>query len=252
LLRTPFQRGGFYFVGRTLFRSEAQRLLLTGVGGLALVLSSQAMMNAFQGAKSARDAALTPDALSIPFILTFLLIIGLRVVFEVPAELRANWVFQLMLDADRQECEPLARKAILLLVLPGMMAVLFAVYLYVAGPAIALLHVLLLSAWAVLLTNLLLIRFRKIPFTCSLPVFKQHSIVILISFIFGYLIYALSTPEFESSALLDPMRMLELLPVAAIAWYIPRHFAWNTIEVERKMIFEETATRTVEVLRLSE
>jgi hypothetical protein len=252
LLRTPFQRGGFFFVCRTLFRSEAHRLVVTGVGGLALVLASQALMNAFQGAKSVRDAALTPDALSIPFIITFLLITGLRVVFEVPAELRANWIFQLMLDADRQECEPLARKTILFLTLPCTLAILFAVYLYVAGPVIALLHVLLVSIWTVLLTNLLLIRFRKIPFTCSLPVFKQHSIVILISFIFGYLIYALSTPEFESSALLDRKRMLELLPFAAIAWYIPRYFARNTIEIDRKMIFEETATRTVEVLRLSE
>ncbi len=252
LLRTPFQRGGFYFVGRTLFRSEAHRLVMTGVGGLALVLASQALMNAFQGAKSARDAALTPDALSIPFIVTFLLIIGLRVVFEVPAELRANWIFQLMLDADRQECEPLARKTIFFLVLPWTTVIVFAVYFFVAGPLIALLHTLVVTVWAVLLANLLLIRFRKIPFACSLPVFKQHSIVILISFVFGYLIYALSTPEFESSALLAPVRMLELLPVAAIAWYIPRHFARNTIEIERRMIFEETATRTVEVLRLSD
>lgn len=252
VLRTPFQRGGFYFACRTLFRSEAHRLVMTGVSGLAVVLASQALMNAFQGARSIGEAALTPDALSIPFIITFLLIIGLRVVFEVPAELPANWIFQLMLDSERQECEPLARKTILLLVLPLTLAILFAVYLCVAGPVIAFLHVSLVSIWTVLLTNLLLIRFRKIPFTCSLPVFKQHSIVILISFIFGYLIYALSTPEFESSALLDPRRMLELLPVAVVAWYIPRHFARSTIEIERRMIFEETATRTVEVLRLSE
>jgi hypothetical protein len=252
VLRTPFQRGGFYFVCRTLIRSEAHRLVLTGVGGLAIVLASQALMNAFQSAKSAREAALTPDALSIPFILTFLLIIGLRVVFEVPAELRANWIFQFMLDADRQECEPLARKVILFLVLPWILVILFGSYLYLAGPRAALMHVLLVFTWAVLLTNLLLIRFRKIPFTCSLPVFKQHSIVILISFCFGYLIYAVSTPEFEASALLYPIRLLELLPVAAIAWYVPHQFARNTIEIERKMIFEETATRTVEVLRLSE
>jgi len=129
---------------------------------------------------------------------------------------------------------------------------LFPIYVFVAGLQIAVLHALLVSAWAGLLTNLLLIRFRKIPFTCSLPVFKQHSIVILISFCFGYLIYAVSTPEFESSALLHPILMLKLLPVAAVAWYIPRHFARTTIAIERQMIFEETVTRSVEVLQLSE
>ena len=65
-------------------------------------------MNAFEDAPSARQAALTPDALSIPFILTFLIIVGLRVVFEIPVELRANWLFQLMLDPDQRECEQLA------------------------------------------------------------------------------------------------------------------------------------------------
>lgn len=252
VLRTPFQRGCFQFVGRTLLRSEAHRLLMTGVCGLALVLASQALMNAFEGATSARQAALTPEALSIPFIVSFLLIIGLRIVFEIPAELRANWIFQLMLDRDRQEAEPLARKVILTVVIPLAVAIPCAVYFYLEGPVIACLHGLLVLTWCVLLTNILLIRFRKIPATCSLPVFKQHSIVILISFIFGYLVYALSTPEFESSALLEPIRMLELLPVAAVVWMIPRYLGKSTIELERKLIFEESATHTVEVLQLGE
>ncbi len=252
VLRTPAQRGCFHFVERTLLRSETHRLVMTGVGGLALVLASQALMNAFEGAKSLRQAALTPEALSIPFVLTFLIIVGLRIVFEVPAELRANWVFQLMLDADRQECEPLARKVIFVWVLPWILAVTFGAYIYLQGVIVALLHTALVMSWAVLLTNILLTRFRKVPFTCSLPVFKQHSIVIVISFCFGFLIYAVSTPEFESTALLEPLRMLSLLPVVGVAWYIPRYLGKNTIDLERRLIFEESATRTVEALRLSE
>lgn len=252
LLRTPFLRGCFRFVTKTLMRSESHRLVLTGVSGLALVLASQALMNAFQRTISWREAALTPDALSIPFILTFLLIIGLRLVFEIPVDIRANWVFQLLLNADGQESEPLARRVILVWVLPWILAGTFAIYFYIEGMKIALLHTLLVLIWSVLLTNMLLIRFRKLPFTCSLPVFKQHSIVILISFCFGYLIYAGSTPEFEASALEEPWRMLELLPLALVAWYVPRYLAKNSIEIERRMIFEESAPRTVEGLRLSE
>src|SRR3974390_2532211 len=107
MLRTQLQLGCFSFVWKTLRRSAAHRLVLTAVAGLGLVLSSQALMNAVDDVPSARQAALTPDALSIPFILTFLIIAGLRVVFEIPVELRANWLFQLMIDADQQECEPL-------------------------------------------------------------------------------------------------------------------------------------------------
>jgi len=239
-------------VGKTLLRSEAHRLVLTGVAGLALVLASQALMHAFEEMKSARQAAMTSEALSIPLIVSFLLIIGLRIVFELPADLRANWIFQLMLDPDRQECEPLARRVILVAILPWILVITFATYFSLEGGVIALLHTAVVATWACLLTNLVLVRFRKLPFTCSLPVFKQHSIVILIALGFGFLIYAGSTAEFESSALLQPIRMLSLLPVAAVAWYIPRYLGKTTIDLERKLIFEEASTRTVELLRLSE
>ena len=136
--------------------------------------------------------------------------------------------------------------------LPGLLAIAFPVYVYLEGWRVASLHTLLVVTWAVLLANLVLIRFRKLPFTCTLPVFKQHSIVTLLSCGFGFLIYAVSTPEFESGALLEPLRMLSLAPVAAVAWYIPHHLAKSAIEIDKKLIFEEAPTRTVEVLGLGD
>lgn len=251
-LRTAFQKACFGFVWKTLFRSEAHRLVVTGIGGLGLVLASQALLNAFSGALPARSAALSPDALSVPFILTFLIIIGLRVVFEVPTELRSNWIFQLMVDSDRQESEPLARKIIMSVVLPLVLLLTFPAYVWLENLRIATFHMLLVGIWSVLLTNIVLARFRKLPFTCTFPVFKQHSIVVLLSFCFGYLIYAVSLPEFEASALKEPARMLEVLPFMALAWYIPHHLARSATEIERRLIFEETAPRTFEILRLGE
>ena len=251
-LRTPFQKGGFRFVCKTLFRSEAHRLVLTAVAGLGLVLASQALLDAFENAKSWREAALSPDALSIPFILAFLIIVGLRIVFEIPAELRSNWIFQLMLDPDGQECAGLARRVILILVLPALVVVAFPGYVYLEGWAVASLHTLLAVTWAVLLTNIVLIRFRKLPFTCTLPVFKQHSFVTLISCGFGFLLYAVSTPEFESSALTQPLRMIALVPIAAVAWYIPHQLGKSAIDIEKRLIFEESPTQTIEALRLGD
>jgi hypothetical protein len=209
-------------------------------------------MTAFDGAKSWHEAALSPDALSIPFILSFLVIVGLRLVFEIPAELRSNWIFQLMLDPDGRECEPLARRVILILVLPWLALGAFAPYVFLEGWLVAGLHTLLVTTWAMLLTKIVLIRFRKLPFTCTLPVFKQHSFVILLSIGFGFLLYGSSTPEFESSALAEPLRMLSLVPVAAVMWYIPHYLAKNTMDIERKLIFEESPTQTVEALRLGD
>ena len=251
-LRTQFQKGCFRFVCKTLVRSEPHRLVLIAVGGLGLVLASQALMGAYEGGSSLRAAALSTGALSIPFIVSFLAIVGLRLVFDIPVELRANWIFQLMLDEDGQACERLARKVILILVLPPLLLIAFPAYVYLEGWMTAGLHTMLVVVWAVLLTNIVLVRFRKIPFTCTLPLFKQHSIVTFLSCCFGFLIYAISTPEFESSALVEPLRMLILVPVAAMAWYVPHHLAKSAMDIERKLIFEESPTQTIEMLRLSD
>jgi hypothetical protein len=46
--------------------------------------------------------------------------------------------------------------------------------------------------------------------------------------------------------------MLSLVPVAAVAWYIPHHLAKSTIAIERKLIFEESPTQMHELLRLED
>lgn len=157
-----------------------------------------------------------------------------------------------MVDPDRQECESLARRVILILVLPWLLAISLPVYAYLEGWKVAGLHTLLVVVWAVLLTNIVLIRFRKILFTCTLPVFKQHSFVTLLSCGFGFLLYAVSTPEFESSALAEPLRLLGLVPLAAVLWYIPHHLANSAIDIEKRLIFEEAPTQTIQALRLSD
>ena len=252
VLRSPFQKGCFRFVWNSLFRSEAHRLVLTGIGGLGLVLASQAAMNAFEGTKSLRRALLSPDALSIPFTLAFLTVIGVRAVFEIPVDLRSNWIFRLLLDTEKQECEPLARKSILILIVPWVVLAVFPVYAFLEGTLVAFVHTLLIVTWSVLLTNAVLVRFRKLPFACSLPVFQQHSIVTLLGCLLAFFIFAVVTPQLESWALIDPVRMVGFIPIAAVAWYIPRHVAKNAIDIEKKLIFEEVPTRAVEVLQLSE
>jgi hypothetical protein len=252
VLRTPFQKAGFRFVWKTLWRSEAHRLLLTGTAGLGLVLASQALMNAVEVTRSARQAALSTESLSIPFILSFLTIIGLRAVFELPAELPSNWIFRLMLDPDHQECESLARTVILLAVFPWVLLGIFPLYLRITGLSIALMHTLLVLGWSLLLTNALLIRFRKLPFTCTRPIFQQHSIVVLISVGFGFLLYAASLPEFESYALIHPARFAAMFPAAFITWYVPHHLAKSAIAEEKRLIFEDVSATSFELIQLSE
>ena len=257
VLRTPFQRGGFRFICKTLFRSEPHRLVLAAVGGVGLVLACQALLSALEPNSVASGGDRTPgplsaEGLSVPFILAFCIIAGLRIVFEIPVELRSNWIFRLMLDPERHECEPLARKVILLSVLPWIVFIIFPIYAYFAGWAVSALHTLLVATWSVLLTNAVLVRFRKLPFTCAFPLFQQHSIVTLLGCVLAFLLFAAATPQFESLALSDPIRMIGFIPVATLGWYVPHRMRQNTMEIEKELIFEEVPTRAVEVLQLGE
>jgi hypothetical protein len=252
VLRTPFQRGCFQFVWKTVLRSEAHRLVLAGIGGLGLVLASQALLTAFQGEGTWSNALVSGDGLSIPLVLAFFVIVGLRLVFEIPVELRSNWIFRLMLDAEKHECEPLARKVMLAAVQPWVVLISFPVYVWAGGWEIGVLHTAVVVIWSVLLTDAVLVRFRKLPFTCSFPLFQQHSIVTLLGCVFGFFMFAVITPQFESWALAEPVRMIALVPCAATAWYGPRYIRRTDLDIEKRMIFEEVPTRAVEILQLGE
>ena len=252
VLRTPFQKGCFRFVWKTLFRSESHRLVLAGVGGLGLVLASQALLSAFENRETSEKVMVSADGLSIPLILAFFIIVGLRIVFDIPVELRCNWLFRLMLDAEKHECEPLARRVILVSVLPWVLVISFPIYAFLGGWVVGCLHTIVVVTWSLLLTDAVLIRFRKLPFTCSFPLFQQHSILTLLGCVFGFLLFAVMTPQFESWALPDPGRMAGIVPVVAVVWYVLFRIRSNAIEIERTLIFEEAPTRTIEVLQLGD
>lgn len=252
VLRTPFQRGCSAFVWKTLLRSESHRLLLSGVGGLGLVVALQALLSAFESENSWAAAMASGDGLSIPLVLGFFVIVSLRIAFDIPIELRSNWVFRLLLDAENHECEALARKVILLAVLPWVLLISFPIYAYAAGWVAGSLHTFVVVVWSLLLTDGILIRFRKVPFTCSFPVFQQHSIVTLLGLMFGFFLFAVITPQFEAWAFNEPLRMILLVPLVVAAWYVPRFIRHNDLDVEKRMIFEEAPARAVEVLRLGD
>jgi len=135
--------------------------------------------------------------------------------------------------------------------LPGAFLV-FPVYAYTGGVLPGLLHAALVAAWSVLLINAILLRFRKLPFTCSFPPFRQHSIVTLLAGVMAFFLFAVVTPAIESSALANPAWMAIFLPIAAVAWYIPHRIRRETMDHERILIFEEVPSRAVEVLQLGD
>jgi hypothetical protein len=250
-LRTSFQRAGYRFVLRTLARSEHHALVVGGFVALGFVIASQVLFAAYGGKAIDAGSLWSPAFLSIPFILIYCILVGLRFVFDIPTELRANWIFRISLDKTAQECIPLMRRVMLTFILPWVFAVVFPVSLYLWGWTTALLHTAMITIWSVILADILLIRFRKVPFTCSYPPFRHSAIVVMLLYFFGFSAFVTITSGVEHWVLLDPVAMLIFIPIIFGARYARSRLEQDTIAMDKELIFEEKQPSAFEVLDLS-
>ena len=95
------------------------------------------------------------------------LLVGFRHVIRVPAELRANWGFQLAWrNRDRAFVAGVKRAAVVALVVPALI-VLLPLYVFVLGSQQAPLHAGLGLAGAIVFLEVLMHNYDKVPFTCT-------------------------------------------------------------------------------------
>ena len=250
ILRTPFQRAGYRFVLKTLLRNDAHALTLGGFAGLGIVLASRALFSAFNG--KGLGALPSAELLSVPLILTYCLLFGVRFAFDVPAALPANWTFRLLLDRDKHQSAALARRVMLSFVFPWLFLVALPVYAYFWGWTIALIHTGLVAVWSVLFTEILLVRFRKLPFTCTYPPFQHSAVVSVIICVLGFMVFSEMTAQLESEAFASPGNGIILLIVCLAVWAGIRRVRQGVVGVDRELVFEDVASSGFEFLHLSD
>jgi hypothetical protein len=142
------------------------------------------------------------------------------------------------------------RPKILTFVVPAL-AVCLVVYSHFWGWRVGIMHTALVGVWSVLLMEGLLARFRKIPFTCSLPKFKSHVIVSATLLVLGYFAFTSVTATVESWALADPFWFIAFVPVALGASVVLYRWRNTMVDSDRHLLFEEQSITVVEVLDLS-
>jgi hypothetical protein len=108
----------------------------------------------------------------------------------------------------------------------------------------------LVAAWCALLLEGLLVRFRKIPFTCSAPRFSSHAIVTVLIFLLGYFVFTSVTASVERWALGDPVLFIGFLPVAIGLSFLFYHQRKGLIESDRRVAFEHKSAPVVEAMNL--
>jgi hypothetical protein len=251
VLRTSFQRAGYRFVMKTLFRSESHLLALGGFTGAGIIFATQILL--VQSAKSVIRLVGFPsvELLSVPFVLSYFLMYGLRFAFEIPAPLRANWLFRMGVDPGTRECATLARKVILTFEIPPL-AAFFGAYAYFWGWRVAAIHIVIVAVSCVLLLETLLMGFRKIPFTCSTPPFRSNVIVLSLLYVLGFFAFAQMIASVEHQAFENPFPFSFFIFIVLVAWGLCLH-QWrkNMTDNDCRLIFEERQTPAVEVLDLT-
>ena len=250
ILHTPFQRAGYRFVIKTLLRNEGHALAAGGFFGLGIVVASRTLFAAFNSTGS--SPLPSADVLSIPFILCYCLVVGIRFVFDVPAHLQANWIFRLLLNRSIEESAALARRVILCFALPCVVLVAFPFYLRCWGWTVALVHLGVVKIWVVLLTEVFLVGFRKLPFTCTYPLFRHSAVVVAITYVFGYFAFTAITAELESEAFLSPARGIVSLAISLGVWYAVLRIRKNLTEVDEPLVFEDIPAPAFDLLHLSD
>ena len=161
--RSAAARAGFDFALATLWRNKVHRLTIAGGAavGFAMVLM------AISGLDLAADRGPTARLLSIQPLLYGSLLVALRHLLRVPAELRANWGIQIAWQGQARAFANGVRAAALLSVaLPAILAVAPPIA-FAAGAGFAAAHVLLGLAGAAILLDALMLSHDKVPFTCT-------------------------------------------------------------------------------------
>ncbi len=221
LCRTPVERAIFAFISRTVARSRQHRLILAIYAGmgLAYVFSQAAYVLYHYRADaygSLEDRQQTE--LGIPLILLFFLIVGLRVSFSIPVEVRANWLFRLTDPFASGAYLSATRKALVAFALAPVLLFSAPAYLAVWHWPRALGHLAFLAALGFLVIELALTGFAKVPFTCSYLPGKAN-----LKIMFGvYWLLLLGVREtvtsIEESALESPGNYAKLMILTVAAW----------------------------------
>jgi hypothetical protein len=207
---------------RTLFRSRLHRVILSFYAGIGFAILILFLKTPVAQELSAASASNPWHHVSLPliassFVMMCFWTLGIRAVIAMPLELRANWIFRITPLPGTAECLAGNRRAMYVLALTPVWVASAVLFLWLWPGRQAVAHLAVLGLLGVILAELCLHGFEKIPFTCSyLPGKSNLHITFLLCGMIGLDVMYLGA-EFESRALSNPAKYVWILVVLCIA-----------------------------------
>ena len=250
VVRDGLQQAAFYFIWKTLTRSRRHKLFLAAyvAAGCALVFEGLAVLVARGGNSWMYHP--TPQLLPAPLILSFFILCGMRHVFAVPAELRANWMFQVSDRGEARRCLAGVKKAVIVFGVFPLFVLLLPLHVLFWGWQAAVLHVLFGTVVSLLLVDVLLANFEKLPFTCSYLPGKANLKVSWPIYLFGFTTYVSACLALELWMFQMPVRFLWLAAVVIVVRGAVAFYRWRVVGHEVSLVFDEQPEPFVRTLNL--
>ncbi len=218
------ERGIYRFLVRAFLRTEAHRMCLAVALGLGYVIA-------------ARQAASNQPGIRLeaPFTAAYLLLLGLRIAFELPAGAASNWIFRASLNPATNPAIGAARRVVFAMLSTFVLAPAFVIACRDMGFLAALLHVVVVAALSISLTEFFLLGYRKIPLTCPMPPFGEDFLARIVLQIVAFGAFMQMGGALDSWFLHKPF-YLPLLPTAMFGAWV-----WN-----RRRLAEDRANGELE------
>jgi hypothetical protein len=241
LARDPRQAAIIHFVVQTMARSRTHRLVLLAYAGSAAGILINSVLIAQAAAHWSASASETLKFMVYywPIVASMMVIPGLRHVFRLPAELRANWLFRIMESQGRaQWMSAVERVIVVYAILP--------IYLTTAPAAVAVLgwgvaaRLLTLQGLASMaMFEALFFSWQQLPFACSYAPGQRPVMTILGKYLAAIFIAAPPLAVLIASLSQIPTTFALLASAFAVAWLRMRHLrreGWG----EANLIYEDS------------
>jgi CubicO group peptidase (beta-lactamase class C family) len=164
-----FETAVGHFSVRSLLRSRQHRVLWAFYMGVALGLALffSRLPDLRERLRGDLWYQLNASLLMASVLMICASAVGTRMVFAVPLEPRANWLFRMMPMPSAQQCLPAIRRSLYALGLAPMWLALAISFFWIWPWRLAAGHMIILGIVGIIIAELWLAGFRKLPFTCS-------------------------------------------------------------------------------------
>ena len=208
-------RAGYAFTLAAMWRSSLHRLTIAcaGAAGVAVAVVTLSGVEV----QDTATAAVPTAVFAIQPMFYGVLLVAFRHAVRVPAELRANWGFRLAWrDREREFMGGVRLAALTGIVMPAL-AIVLPLFWFLLGLPLAIAHATLGLAGAMVVLEVLLLSYDKVPFTCTyLP--NENLKTFGIPYVVVFLIGASTFAGMERAALQDPAAAIRTIGLLTVVY----------------------------------